>query len=125
VGGTSIDDRLDAALGGGIVYADKQLVVTRTDDPAGLCFAGEIDLSNSHAVTDSLGAMDGADLHLDLSGLSFCDISGIRSLVDAAGSGRTGRLLLHGLPELLQTVMNVTGWADLPNLEICHCGGAR
>jgi anti-anti-sigma factor len=126
-GGMSIDDRLDAALGGGIVYADKLLVVTRTEDPTGLCFAGEIDVSNSHAVAESLSlaAGDGADLHLDLSGLSFCDISGIRSLVDAAETRLSGRLMLHGLPQLLQTVMNVTGWSELPNLEICNCGGTR
>ena len=107
------------------MYADRLLVVTRTYAPSGLSFAGEIDLSNSHAVAQSLGAMEGADVHLDLSGLSFCDISGIRSLVDAAESRQAGRLLLHGLPKLLQTVMNVTGWSDLPNLEICNCGVAR
>jgi anti-anti-sigma regulatory factor len=73
----------------------------------------------------SLAAGDGADLHLDLSGLSFCDVSGIRSLVDAAETRLSGRLMLHGLPELLQTVMNVTGWSELPNLEICNCGGTR
>jgi anti-anti-sigma factor len=126
-GGANIDDRLDAAFGGGIVYADKNLVVTRTEEPIGLYFAGEIDVSNSHAVADSLGnaSMDGADIHLDLSGLSFCDISGIRSLVDAAHSREAGRLMLHGLPELLQKVLTVTGWSDLPNLQICNCGSAR
>jgi anti-anti-sigma factor len=126
-GGSSIDDRLEAARGGGIVYADKHLVVTRTEAPIGLYFAGEIDVTNSHAVAESLcnAAMDDADIHLDLSGLSFCDISGIRSLVDAAETRQTGRLMLHGLPDLLQTVMNVTGWSDLPNLQICNCGGAR
>jgi anti-anti-sigma regulatory factor len=69
--------------------------------------------------------MDGADIHLDLSGLSFCDISGIRSLVDAAENRRAGRLMLHGLPDLLQTVMNVTGWSGLPNLQLCNCEVGR
>jgi anti-anti-sigma factor len=126
-GGTNIDERLEDASGGGIVYADKHLVVTRTDEPSGLYFAGEIDVSNSHAVAESLGSagMDDADVHLDLSGLSFCDISGIRSLVDAAETRQSGRLLLHGLPDLLQRVMNVTGWSDLPNLQICNGGCGR
>lgn len=126
-GGDNIDERLEAASGGGIVYADKHLVVTRTAEPDGLYFAGEIDVTNSHAVSESLGnsSMDGADIHLDLSGLSFCDISGIRSLVDAAESRHTGRLMLHGLPALLQTVMQVTGWSDLPNLHICNCKAGR
>jgi anti-anti-sigma factor len=122
-GGDNMEERLEADSGGGIVYADKNLVVTRTEAPDGLCFAGEIDVTNSHAVAESLGNafMGDADIHLDLSGLSFCDISGIRSLVDAAESRQTGRLMLHGLPSLLQTVMNVTGWSDLPNLQICNC----
>ena len=109
------------------MYADKHLVVTRTVEPSGLYFAGEIDVSNSHAVAESLGnaAMDDADVHLDLTGLSFCDISGIRSLVDAAETRQSGRLLLHGLPDLLQKVLKVTGWSDLPNLQICNGGCGR
>lgn len=126
-GGTKIDERLDAASEGEIVYADKNLVVTRTEDPDGLYFAGEIDVTNSQAVTKSLGnaCMGDADIHLDLSGLSFCDISGIRSLVDAAETRQSGRLMLHGLPELLQTVLTVTGWSELPNLQLCNCEAGR
>lgn len=122
-GGANIDDRLEAVSGRGIVYADRHLVVTRTEEPDGLCFAGEIDVTNSHAVAESLGnsSLGEADIHIDLSGLSFCDVSGIRSLVDAAESRHAGRLMLHGLPALLQTVMQVTGWSDLPNLHICNC----
>jgi anti-anti-sigma factor len=110
------------------VYADKHLVVTRTDDPAGLRFAGEIDVSNSAAVGESVrGACCGEEnAHLDLANLSFCDISGIRALVDAAQELDAGRtLLLHGLPEQLQTVMRVTGWSDLPSLSLCRCGAVR
>ncbi|MDQ2942253.1 MAG: STAS domain-containing protein [Candidatus Dormibacteraeota bacterium] len=120
----SIDELFDAAIGRETVYADKHLVVARTMEPVGLCFSGEIDVTNSHAVAESLDlAFSKADdIHLDLSRLSFCDISGIRSLVDAAEARATGRLMLHGLPELLQTVMKVTGWSEMPNLYICNCG---
>ena len=109
------------------MYSDNHLIVTRTEDPVGLFFAGEIDFSNSHAVAESLSIAsgDGTDVHLDVSGLSFCDISGIRSLVDAAQTRQSGRLMLHGLPDLLQKVMHVTGWSELPNLQICNCGARR
>ena len=56
--------------------------------------------------------------------MSFCDISGIRAIVDAAldlGDGR--KVLLHGLPKQLETVLRVTGWSALPNLALCNCGG--
>lgn len=108
------------------VYADRQLVVTRTGRPTGLRFAGEIDITNSSAVGDALKVFFNGhgDHHLDVSGLSFCDVSGIRALVDIAvelGEGR--KLLLHGLPDQLQAVLRVTGWSSLPNLAICCCGG--
>lgn len=106
------------------MYSDRQLVVTRTAEPRGLMFSGEIDMTNSDAVATSL-ARDfpvPGDAHLDLRHLIFCDISGIRALVDTAealGPGR--RVLLHGLPEQLATVMRVTGWSELPTLVICDC----
>jgi anti-anti-sigma factor len=102
------------------VYADSHLVVTRTQEPAGLCFAGEIDSSNAHAVAEflSTGFAGADDVHLDMSGLSFCDVSGIRFLIEAAEARKQGRLMLHGLPNLLQRVMAATGWANLPNLVV-------
>jgi anti-anti-sigma factor len=125
--GLSIDELVEAAIRGGHIYADKQLVVTRTLEPYGLCFSGEIDLTNSHAVPQSLSmafVRDG-NMHLDVSGLIFCDISGIRSFVDAAEAMDGGRLMLHGLPPLLQKVLNVTGWADMDSLVICRCGAEQ
>jgi anti-anti-sigma factor len=122
-GGISIDDLVDAFMGGGTVFADKQLVVTRTLDPNGLRFSGEIDINNCSVVGTCLKAIAAkeADVHLDVTSLIFCDISGIRAFVEAAEHRDKGRLLLHGLPELLQTVMRVTGWADLPSLVVCDC----
>lgn len=121
--GVRIDEQVDGYMGGATVYADKQLVVSRTLVPAGLNFAGEIDVTNRDAVARCLAMtpVERHDVHLDVSGLIFCDISGIRAFVDAAEAHGKGRLLLHGLPELLQTVMRVTGWADLPSLVVCNC----
>jgi anti-anti-sigma factor len=118
-----IDDLVEAFMGGGTVYSDKQLVVSRTVDPVGLSFSGEIDVTNRDAVAKCLAMTPAGEdeTHLDVSRLIFCDISGIRAFVDAAEARRNGRLLLHGLPELLQTVMSVTGWADLPTLVFCYC----
>jgi anti-anti-sigma factor len=109
---------------GDIVSAERNLVVTRTSSPAGLRVTGEVDTSNSSSLADSIrtGFPDGEDPHLDLSGLSFVDISGIRELVNLAREfGPDRRLLIHGLPAQLETVMQVTGWTDLPGLELCNC----
>ena len=103
------------------MYADKQLVIRRTSEPAGLSFNGIIDLFNVDSVAESLNSvLDGeGDLHIDLSYLEFSDVSGIRALVSAAErvSGRR-RLVLHGLPPQIRTVMTVVGWTNLPGLVI-------
>lgn len=103
------------------LYADKQLVIRRTSTPDGLRITGVIDLFNvdSFARTLNSSLAGEGDLHLDLTRLEFCDVSGIRVLVSAAErvEGRR-RLFLHGLPPQLQTVMEVVGWADLPGLVI-------
>ena len=127
VAGFFIDDVFDRRKDHAAVYADRHLVVTRTNNPDGLRFAGEIDVTNSPAVGETVRVACGVNgnSHIDLTNLSFCDISGIRALVEAALEMRDGRrLLLHGLPEQLQTVMRVTGWSNLPSLSLCTCRGA-
>jgi anti-anti-sigma factor len=107
------------------VYADKQLVVSPTASPAGVSFAGEIDASNSHAVSRSIASAvtPGKDVHVDVTQLLFCDISGIRAFVSVAETLPEGRrLLLHGMPSLLETVIRVVGWNRIPSLVVCECG---
>jgi anti-anti-sigma factor len=103
------------------LYADKQLVIRRTSEPVGLSFNGIIDLFNVESVAESLNSvLDGeGDLHIDLSYLEFCDVSGIRALVAAAERvNGSRRLVLHGLPPQLRKVMSVVGWTNLPGLVV-------
>jgi anti-anti-sigma factor len=104
-----------------LLYADKQLAIRRQSAPDGLYITGVIDLYNVDSFTRSLNSTlaGEGDLHVDLSRLEFCDVSGIRALVSAAErlDGRR-RLVLHGLAPQLRTVMTVVGWADLPGLVI-------
>jgi anti-anti-sigma regulatory factor len=117
------------------IYADKQLVISRTSSPGGLSITGAIDFYNAEAVAAAVSAEmrtgpDGAavlsdaitgngDLHIDLTNLEFTDVAGIRALVrvaENAGDGR--RLVLRGLAPRLRTVISVVGWADLPHLVL-------
>jgi anti-anti-sigma factor len=105
------------------VYIDKQLVIRRT--PRGLSISGVIDNYNVDSFSRSLSAsLDGkGDVNVDLSELEFCDVSGIRALVRVAERLDDGhRLVLHGLPQQLRTVMTLVGWTDMPGLVIGEVG---
>lgn len=119
-----IDDLRAHAAAGARVYADKQLVVSRTSAPIGIKFTGEIDASNAHSVSSSIAVamVPDHDLHIDVSPLLFCDISGIRAFVSAAEGLTAGQLLLHGMPRQLETVIRAVGWDRLPTLAVCECG---
>ena len=83
-----------------------------------------MDASNVDAVLDALRRhAAGGELHLDLSRLLFCDVSGIRALVThAAHRDGARRLLLHGLPAEIERVLDVVGWSEMPGLAFCGCG---
>jgi anti-anti-sigma regulatory factor len=106
------------------VYSDKQLVIRHTIPPNGLSCRGVIDLFNVDSVAATLAShLDGdSDIHIDLSQVEFCDVSGIRAMVSISERLADGRrLVLHGLPPLLAKVMTLVGWGELPTLEICDC----
>jgi len=96
------------------------LLVTRTAAPAGLRLTGEIDESNVDQVAAALAEhRDGRrPLHLDVSEVTFCDVSGMRAVVSSA---RERPIVLHGIPAQLEKILNLTGWAEAPGLSFCGC----
>jgi anti-anti-sigma regulatory factor len=107
------------------VYTDRLLRIDRTLEPPGLVFAGDIDASNVHAVSQSLAltAVPRGDFHLDLSGLAFCDLGGFRAIVRAArGLGPGRRLIIKGMPAQFWRAFRIVGWAELPNLVVAQDG---
>jgi anti-anti-sigma regulatory factor len=103
------------------LYSDPILEILPTVDPPGLALVGDVDRSNVAAVARSLEGMrahDG-DVHLDLSGLLFCDLGGLQVIVRAAQALNAGRrLVLHGIPRQLERALEIVDWAPLPNLAI-------
>lgn len=105
------------------VYTDRQLVISRFARPSGLRLIGSVDASNVESVVEVLAsALNGDsdhDVHIDLAGLEFADVSGIRALVQAAErADHRHRMIIHGLPPLMEKVMRVVGWTDLHSLSI-------
>ena len=119
---------------GELVYADSKLVIARGNLPGTLIVCGVLDSRNVDPVVNALreelraeykcrsnpsGTRSVSQLHLDLSGLEFEDTGAIKALVRVAGSAGVGqRLVLSGIPPLLQRVMVLVGWADTPGLVI-------
>jgi anti-anti-sigma regulatory factor len=103
------------------IYSDTILQILPTVDPPGLALVGDIEASNVQAVERALvGLPSGAgDVHLDLSGLLFCDLAGLQAIVRAAQALEPGRrLVLHGVPRQLERALEIVDWAPLPNLSI-------
>jgi len=109
------------SVGPNPLHADGLLRISRTLDPPGLSLTGDIDASNVDTVSRWLddAIARGGDVHIELGGLLFCDVGGMRAMVSAAarlGHGR--RLVLHGMPAELRRVMRVVGWDEVPGLVV-------
>lgn len=80
---------------------------------------GELDISGDHLVQDAVESAAantnlGASVILDISGVTFCDVAGLRALEDAgAALTRDGRhLVLYDVPESVKRLMAVVGIAS-------------
>jgi len=103
------------------LYSDTILQIVPTVDPPGLALLGDVDRSNVAAVAQALARTRGhaGDVHLDLSGLLFCDLGGLQVIVRASQALDPGRrLVLHGIPQQLERALEIVDWAPLPNLAI-------
>jgi anti-anti-sigma regulatory factor len=104
------------------VDGSDRLVIRQTATPPGLALSGEVDASNVQLLERALAVAARAseqDLHLDLSGLEFCDLGGMRAIVRAAETLGTGRrLVVHALPAVLNDALRLAGWAELPQLVV-------
>jgi anti-anti-sigma factor len=100
---------------------DGQLRIWRNPQTGWLQIRGEIDAWNVEAVREALRVAHRGegDLHLDVSQLLFCDVTGIRAIAATAINLEGGRrLVLHGLDPQLQRVFQVVGWGSIRNLVI-------
>lgn len=105
---------------------DGGLRIARTGSPSGLMLAGDIDEFTYPRLTIALaGLADGdGDIHLDLAAVQYCDLAGLRALIRlSAGHGdrpdhEGRRVILHGLPAHLKTVLHILGWDCMPGLVL-------
>ncbi len=107
-------------------WDDVPLRISFSVEHARLVLSGDIDDATYSGLTAALSAAADVpgDIHVDLGGVQFCDIAGLRALVLLAGAHGPSpdlpdrRVLLHTLPAHLQTVLRILGWDGVPGLVI-------
>ncbi|RSN51558.1 anti-sigma factor antagonist [Actinomadura sp. WAC 06369] len=90
-----------------------------------LRLTGEIDVSNVPALTRALHgaqARAGGDVHVDLAGVGFVDVSGLRAFARAARDLHDlgHMLVLHSVSAHIDRLVRLIGWNAAPGLQV-HC----
>jgi anti-anti-sigma regulatory factor len=105
-------------------YYDGVLRIICAGSPEVVLIAGEIDQARYLSLIrtlDDLVDLEG-DVHVNLAGLAYCDLAGLRAIVRLAGTGREdqghhGRsLFLDDVPPHLATLLRILGWDSSPGL---------
>src|SRR6266545_4557588 len=102
-------------------FSDRTLRITRKLWPHGLCLQGEVDQANIAMLAAALATVVDSteDVHLDLAGLEFIDVGGLRLLTETAGRLPAGQyLVLDGVAPYLRRILSLVGWDRAPGLKI-------
>lgn len=78
---------------------------------------GELDMATSDELGAVLKSARSGPVHLDFTEVTFMDSSGLRALLDAAGSIEGGIVLRHPSPQV-QKVLNISIPTGAPGLEV-------
>lgn len=98
------------------------LRITVTDDPPGIAVVGDVDVVSikafDWAVTTALESSSGS-VHVDLGGVGFIDLEGLRVLLKASRTLAKGgrQLVIIGLAPHLREVLRIVGWSEAIAVE--------
>ena len=110
----------------GLVLDDGTLRITwRSGEPPIMVLAGEVDESSYPGLVAALtgAAAQYDEIHLDLAGLGYCDLAGLRAIVrlaspDVADGGAVKQVVLHRVPDSVRTVLHIVGWDAAAQLTL-------
>jgi anti-anti-sigma factor len=103
-----------------ITASNGRLRITSSLDPRRLRIEGDLDRATVHALTEALASMaDDSSLVVDLSGLVFIDVGGLRALSMAAARLEGDHVLTLGSASPhVRRLLDLTGWHDTPHLRL-------
>jgi anti-anti-sigma factor len=103
--------------------------ITRTGRPPVVTITGDIDEYTYASLVERLAAVTAGlrEIHVNLGGVTYCDIAGLRAILLLASAGDyrqpgTTRLVLHQMPPHLRTVLRILGWDSTPGLTLPEPG---
>ena len=102
------------------------LTAAFTRPPATLRLDGVIDESTYPVLRRALAktTMAGDEaIRVDMAGVEFCDLAGLRMIVSVADAGRLGRpqlgqVVIADLPAPLADLMHILGWDAVPGVVL-------
>jgi ABC-type transporter Mla MlaB component len=107
-----------------VVFDDGGLWIARIEPPPdGLMLAGEADETGYQPLLEALDRVSGrsgngpGEMHLELSGLEFCDAAALHAMIAPAEDGGQ-RVVLHRPAAALQTLIRIAGWDELPGIAM-------
>jgi ABC-type transporter Mla MlaB component len=104
------------------IVDDGMLRITRAASSSRLMLAGDIDEPSIPFLAAALaGTADGSgEVHVDLAGVGYCGLAGLRVLTGLGGGQDhlPRRLVLHHLPAHLHEVLRIMGWDTSPGLAL-------
>jgi hypothetical protein len=121
---TGLDRLHPGRLGLDPLYSQGGLRIFPSFDPPGLRVRGAVDASTMDVFVAALRhlgerADEAGDSHLDLGGLHFIDLDGLRHLAWAASRLPPGRrLVLHRLSAHHRDLISLLNWEDVPGLHL-------
>ncbi|XRQ05052.1 MEDS domain-containing protein [Actinomadura welshii] len=115
-----VERRHGGRAGADAVFDDGVLTIVPLFAPPGLRLAGAIDESTLPGLVEALRDFDGGAAHmcLDLSRLDFCDLDGLRTLIDAnrTSSVLDRQVILRAVPGCVKLMLRVCGWQPAPGI---------
>ena len=109
------------------LYEDRLLRILLQSDPLALRLIGQADLTHRQALEQALRRAEQAmtDVLIDLGGLEFIDVGGVRQMMDLAGvlaiDGR--QILISGVRPAVQRILQVCLWPQPANLQVTAANG--
>ena len=114
------------AASSGVVYDDGVLRIARIEPPLlGLLLTGEADETGYQPLVAALAQFADSRgnpaevVHLDLSGLQFCDAAALHAMIELTAGG-SRPVVLHNPSAALRALIRITGWDELPGLTVVN-----